>query len=625
MLSNDEMIHEEQEEVPTSSILSSSLYIEEKPQQTRMLNERPSFKMLLLHWSSQLSLFFRSDLSSYTNYPIYVLFLLLLIYATNQMDRNAIHYLWTMMRIDIPFSYSQYGLLMGYGFSLIYVSTNVVYGYLADRYSRKALLLTGMAIWSAMIVFQGTSESYTQLLVSRIGLGIGEAACNPTAYSLISDYFSHWDQPLANSIYTFGIFLGVGVSACLPTIALRYSWRWVFFILGFVGFALWLLTYWTLKEPQRGIFMAKISTEEEEEKEEEEEEKEEEEGEKEEEEEEEKKREIHALMNSEEGDSLTRSNHIKEESLSHPTTSSLLTLTANTPMELRANAAVTYYPTSFSTDVIPYLISLNCVWPLIMSAGMRNLGSYIFIGFMPAFLMAEFPGHKATVLRYFGLVSCVGGILSAFMGGYITKYWSKSNEQASIYLTAWSGLISCPLVFVIFFYDVSDMTSTHKNEYMMMSLMLVLLFLLIFVADGWPAPIMSFVQSLLPSKMQSTGIALYIFCSALISGAGPELMGILLELASKHQQEGNNVIISQKRLISFCIIVAYMTSSVGFLICARWSVTDHQTKSRFELLKYNETVSSRRRCIGYLVGMILLIGFALSSIYITWYTGKKKS
>lgn len=88
-------------------------------------------------------------------------------------------------------------------------------GRLADSYSRRLVIAIGLVLWSAFTTGCGLTRTYTQLLILRMGVGVGEAALSPAAYSLITDFFPRERLATAISIYATGIYIGMGLSYML--------------------------------------------------------------------------------------------------------------------------------------------------------------------------------------------------------------------------------------------------------------------------------------------------------------------------------------------------------------------------------------------------------------------------
>ncbi|HEY0013892.1 MAG TPA: MFS transporter [Allosphingosinicella sp.] len=200
-------------------------------------------------------------------YAWYALFVLVLVYIINFIDRQILSILVTDIKADLKVSDSQIGFLYGTAFAVFYALFGIPLGRLADSWYRGRLMAMGLALWSSMTVFSGFANSFGMLAAARIGVGIGEASASPAAYSMISDSFPKERRATALSIYSSGLYIGGALSlpiggfvvsrwtAAYPnpeTAPLGLAgWQAAFLAVGLPGLllALWVLT---LREPQRG-------------------------------------------------------------------------------------------------------------------------------------------------------------------------------------------------------------------------------------------------------------------------------------------------------------------------------------------------------------------------------------
>lgn len=198
-------------------------------------------------------------------YAWYVLGILLLAYISSFIDRQILALLVKPIKASFGISDTQMGLLMGLSFALFYTLLGIPIGLMADRMSRKKIIAWGIAIWSLMTVLCGFAGSFWALFFARVGVGIGEAALSPAAYSVISDYFPKRKLATAMSIYNLGVYLGSGLSILIgaaissmigkeniqiPFVGEIFSWQVIFFYIGFPGILIVLLLQ-TIKEPKR--------------------------------------------------------------------------------------------------------------------------------------------------------------------------------------------------------------------------------------------------------------------------------------------------------------------------------------------------------------------------------------
>ncbi len=185
----------------------------------------------------------------------YILFILVLVYTFNFIDRQIIGILAVPIKADLNLTDTELGLMGGLAFALFYTGLGIPVALLADRFSRTWIMTGALTIWSAMTAACGLATNFWQLFAARLGVGIGEAGGVAPAYSLISDYFPPSQRARAMSIYSFGIPIGSAVGIVFGgVIASMISWRWAFFIVGVAGILIAPIFRLTLKEPVRGQF-----------------------------------------------------------------------------------------------------------------------------------------------------------------------------------------------------------------------------------------------------------------------------------------------------------------------------------------------------------------------------------
>lgn len=188
-------------------------------------------------------------------YPWLVLGLLVLIYISSFVDRQIIAVLATGIREELGFSNTQIGILYGPAFSLIYAFCGIYMGWLADRFSRKYIILTGLTLWSLMTVASGFASSFLFLATARFFIGVSQSALSPSVYSLLADYFRPEQRARVFSVYASGIFVGVGLSFLIGgSVAQAFDWRSAFLAVGWPGLTLAAAGLFLIREPVRGAF-----------------------------------------------------------------------------------------------------------------------------------------------------------------------------------------------------------------------------------------------------------------------------------------------------------------------------------------------------------------------------------
>lgn len=183
----------------------------------------------------------------------YVLFVMMLAYTINIADRYVMSTVLEQIRLDLHLSDGGVAFLTGVSLALFYVSMGIPLSWIADRYNRRNLLAISITLWSVMTTMCGLSKGYMQLLLARMGVGIGEAGGTPSCNSIICDYFPAARRPMALTIFCLGAPIGAWIGADMAgAVAHAYGWRATFLVLGIPGVLLALLIMATIREPKRG-------------------------------------------------------------------------------------------------------------------------------------------------------------------------------------------------------------------------------------------------------------------------------------------------------------------------------------------------------------------------------------
>jgi MFS family permease len=196
----------------------------------------------------------------------YLVAVLTLAYTVSQIDRGAIYLVVEPIKHDLNVTDVQMSLLLGVAFVALYSLAIVPAGYIVDRMSRRLLLSGAVTFWSGAAMLAGFAGNYWHLFAARAGLGLGEAALPPGAYSLLRDGVAEKNRGRAFSLYQSGIVLGhgfgslvggtvfglatVGFFAAMPFIGHMKPWQLVLFVPGLCGLSIALLLL-TLREPPR--------------------------------------------------------------------------------------------------------------------------------------------------------------------------------------------------------------------------------------------------------------------------------------------------------------------------------------------------------------------------------------
>lgn len=184
----------------------------------------------------------------------YAVGMLLVIYIFNFLDRQIVNILAEPIKIELGLADWQLGMLTGLAFALFYTVLGIPIARYAEKADRVKIISVAVGVWSLFTVMCGFATNFVQLLLARIGVGVGEAGCSPPAHSLITDYTPKEERASALAIYSMGIPLGSLAGMVLGgLIADAYGWRIAFFVAGAPGIILAVMAFLTLPEPRRGL------------------------------------------------------------------------------------------------------------------------------------------------------------------------------------------------------------------------------------------------------------------------------------------------------------------------------------------------------------------------------------
>jgi MFS family permease len=186
-------------------------------------------------------------------YRYLVVGLLAVVYTFNFMDRQIMSTLAEPIRKELGFSDTALGALGGLTFALFYTTFGIPVAWLSDRFKRVWIMAAACGIWSLFTAGCGLATNFTQLAVSRIMVGAGEAGGSPPSYSLISDYFPPKERGTGLALYSLGVPLGSMMGVLYGgRVAAAYGWRMAFFAVGLPGVILALIMLLVIREPKRG-------------------------------------------------------------------------------------------------------------------------------------------------------------------------------------------------------------------------------------------------------------------------------------------------------------------------------------------------------------------------------------
>jgi MFS family permease len=186
-------------------------------------------------------------------------------YTLSIVDRQVIAFVATDIKRDLGISDFQLGLVQGFIFSICYALASVPLGWAIDRFRRTRVLGLCLLVWTGSTFACGLSGGFRSLVVARIGIGAGEAALTPGAFSLLADMLPRRQFAAASAVYSLGAPLAVALAALisgfilgsavdgridLPMIGSVAAWRATFFAAALPGVLLGIV-FFLLREPPR--------------------------------------------------------------------------------------------------------------------------------------------------------------------------------------------------------------------------------------------------------------------------------------------------------------------------------------------------------------------------------------
>src|ERR1700704_4643406 len=165
----------------------------------------------------------------------YALAVLFAINLINFFDRQIIGGVGEGIRREWALSDTALGLL-GTVFTLLYAVVGLPLGRLSDRTARRTILAAGVFVWSLLTALSGITRSFSQLIIARLGVGVGEATCSPASTSLIGDLFPATARARAVAVWMLGLPLGLGLAnGAGGWILQNWGWRNAFYIAAVPG------------------------------------------------------------------------------------------------------------------------------------------------------------------------------------------------------------------------------------------------------------------------------------------------------------------------------------------------------------------------------------------------------
>jgi MFS family permease len=195
-----------------------------------------------------------------------IMILLSVAYGFSTLDRSILPIMITVLQRDLHITDTEFAVLQGLAFGVFYSLAAIPLGWLSDRYPRRTVVALSVGFWSAMTAMTGLVHTYRLMLLTRIGLAVGESSLQPAAYSMLADLYPK--EKLGRAIGLFSVAGPVGASSAfliggmlmallasrpaipLPLLGSIHAWQVIFLIIGLPGIVLAFLIF-ACGEPAR--------------------------------------------------------------------------------------------------------------------------------------------------------------------------------------------------------------------------------------------------------------------------------------------------------------------------------------------------------------------------------------
>lgn len=319
------------------------------------------------------------------------LVLLFLNYFLAQYDKFVLSYFQDEVIASLKLSEASYGILSGYATGIVYALLALPAAYIADYTTARVWVLTVSAIWwSLCAIFQGLSHNFWQILLARIGMGIGQAPVECLSVSLISDLMGKEYVFFGESILYVGVYIGEAVSGQIAVAFARTNtpWNTALIAIGIVGIVVAVFIRLLIREPLRQT----------------------------------------SLVND-----------------SFPDIPGDHTISQTATRSAKLSMA-----SKDLTATLDYILHMRSFWLLVLAASFRQLAGNVFGYYMPTYLSTLYPS-KSNLLSDYGIIVGVVGSVAVLLGGLLTSaYWHKT-KILPLYLVGVGGMISSVFVLLMLF------------------------------------------------------------------------------------------------------------------------------------------------------------------------------
>ena len=486
-------------------------------------------------------------------YSYICIILLFINFFLAQYDKFILAYFQESVQLDLSLSPTNYGLISGYATGIVYAMLAIPIAYLADYSQARVWLLSIAATWwSICVIFQGLANNFWQILLARIGMGVGQAAVEALSLSLISDLVSWKNVFIGQSIFFVGVYIGEAVSGQIATAFNKSgtSWQVALRVMGIVGVVVAVLIRLVIREPPRQDALF---------------------------------RNIHAVRVGKDLVPWASDTEVEESS----------ERVGKVGAKEKWRVAKGHF-----LATLAYVLRMRSFWLLVLSAGFRQLAGNVFGFYMPNYLANTYPSEEDFLSRY-GIIVGVVGSVAVLTGGIITSMLWHKTKLTPIYITAVGGMVSS--VFVLLMIFSRDIAGGDESKGL--TILYGVMSAAYLTAELWLGALFALVASLLPPRYKTFGLALWSSTQVLIYSTGPEIIGLILRDTDPASEEYRR---TTKVALAVIIPTGYWLAGIGLLFTARLLRRDLDKQD------FGEAVLSRRKTWGFRVFAFVLVGLVIS-------------
>jgi MFS family permease len=410
----------------------------------------------------------------------WALWILVIVYVFNFIDRQIVNILQEDIKHDLGLNDTQLGMMTGLAFAVVYCTMGIPVARIADSTSRKAVMVIALAIWSAFTALCGlanpihigtfTISAFIVLLVTRMGVGLGEAGGSPPAHAMISDLYEKEKRGRALALYSSGLYAGTLLGYYLGGwLSEEMSWRQAFFVVGIPGVIFAIIAWTTVREPVRGLSGAKPSTD--------------------------------------------KPSFLKSFA-------KLWSLKAFPYYALATGAGtfVTYGLGNWMPSFLPrtYGVLDPVTLKYVGQWSMPELQA--MVGLCKAGAADCITMNKTEIGLFYGTVSGIGGGIGTILGGYLADRWGAKDRRWFLWVPMWGKLIGAPLFILAMLAPTPELS-------------LLLYFPGITMAAMYLGPSLAITHHLVPASMRAMSSAVLFFILNILGlGTGPFIVGIFSDM-----------------------------------------------------------------------------------------------